>query len=180
MTLARGICRSERRHTRSDPQFHCSPRQTESEKRSISARLIATAINCSLSARGRTSSIDAMLARREPGSGSARPTRGAARNGPTLRRRGRGQGRRQPSHGWRYMSRLARERPGACRQRVGGRPGGPECRTWREGLAPLQAAAWGIWLQGEAGRRVSKTMAPIGYLARELAPLAPRLMRGIR
>ncbi|WP_432769937.1 NAD(P)H-hydrate dehydratase [Sphingopyxis sp.] len=49
-----------------------------------------------------------------------------------------------------------------------------------QGLAPLQAAAWGIWLHGEAGRRLSETMGPIGYLARELAPLAPGLMRGVR
>ncbi len=49
-----------------------------------------------------------------------------------------------------------------------------------QGLGPLQAAAWGIWLHGEAGRRLSETMGPIGYLARELAPLAPGLMRGVR
>lgn len=48
-----------------------------------------------------------------------------------------------------------------------------------QGLPPLQAAAWGIWLHGEAGRRLSETMGPIGYLARELAPLAPGLMRGV-
>ena len=48
-----------------------------------------------------------------------------------------------------------------------------------QGLAPLQAAAWGIWLHGEAGRRLSEAMGPIGYLARELAPLAPGLMRGV-
>jgi ADP-dependent NAD(P)H-hydrate dehydratase len=48
-----------------------------------------------------------------------------------------------------------------------------------QGLAPLQAAAWGIWLHGEAGRRLSETLGPIGYLARELAPLAPGLMRGV-
>ncbi|WP_447761224.1 NAD(P)H-hydrate dehydratase [Sphingopyxis panaciterrae] len=48
-----------------------------------------------------------------------------------------------------------------------------------QGLRPLQAAAWGIWLHGEAGRRLSEIMGPIGYLARELAPLAPGLMRGV-
>ena len=47
------------------------------------------------------------------------------------------------------------------------------------GLAPLDAAAWGIWLHGEAGRRLSETMGPLGYLARELAPLVPGLMRGV-
>ena len=48
-----------------------------------------------------------------------------------------------------------------------------------QGLPPLQAAAWGIWLHGEAGRRLSETMGPLGYLASELAPLAPGLMRGV-
>jgi hydroxyethylthiazole kinase-like uncharacterized protein yjeF len=48
-----------------------------------------------------------------------------------------------------------------------------------QGLPPLQASAWGIWLHGEAGRRLAETMGPIGYLARELAPLAPGLMRGV-
>ncbi|QCB55702.1 NAD(P)H-hydrate dehydratase [Sphingopyxis sp. PAMC25046] len=46
------------------------------------------------------------------------------------------------------------------------------------GLDPLEASAWGIWLHGEAGRRLSETMGPIGYFARELSPLVPGLMRG--
>ncbi len=48
-----------------------------------------------------------------------------------------------------------------------------------QGLPPLEAAAWGIWLHGEAGRRLAETMGPIGYLARELLPLIPGLMRGV-
>jgi hydroxyethylthiazole kinase-like uncharacterized protein yjeF len=48
-----------------------------------------------------------------------------------------------------------------------------------QGLPPLHAAAWGIWLHGEAGRRLSETMGPIGFLASELAPLVPGLMRGV-
>ncbi len=48
-----------------------------------------------------------------------------------------------------------------------------------QGLPPLEAAAWGIWLHGEAGRRLSETVGPIGYLARELPPLVPGLMRGV-
>lgn len=48
-----------------------------------------------------------------------------------------------------------------------------------QGLSPLQASAWGIWLHGEAGRRLSETMGPLGYLARELPPLVPGLMRGV-
>ena len=48
-----------------------------------------------------------------------------------------------------------------------------------QGLPSLQATAWGIWLHGEAGRRLGETLGPIGYLARELTPLAPGLMRGV-
>lgn len=48
-----------------------------------------------------------------------------------------------------------------------------------QGLAPLHAAAWGTWLHGEAGRRLSETMGPIGFLARELPALVPGLMRGV-
>ena len=48
-----------------------------------------------------------------------------------------------------------------------------------QGLSPLEASAWGIWLHGEAGRRLSETVGPIGYLARELSPLVPGLMRGV-
>lgn len=47
------------------------------------------------------------------------------------------------------------------------------------GLPPLQATAWGIWLHGEAGRRLSETVGPIGYVAGELPPLVPGLMRGV-
>lgn len=48
-----------------------------------------------------------------------------------------------------------------------------------QGLSPLDAAAWGIWLHGEAGRRLSETMGSLGFLARELPPLVPGLMRGV-
>lgn len=43
------------------------------------------------------------------------------------------------------------------------------------------AAAWGVWAHGEAGRILAKQVAPIGFLARELLPLVPRLLyRGDR
>ncbi len=45
------------------------------------------------------------------------------------------------------------------------------------GLAPLEAAGWAIWLHGEAGRRLTERLGPIGYLSRELLPLIPALMR---
>jgi ADP-dependent NAD(P)H-hydrate dehydratase len=44
------------------------------------------------------------------------------------------------------------------------------------GADPLTAAAWGVWLHGEAGRSLSKTIAPIGFLARELLGELPALM----
>lgn len=47
------------------------------------------------------------------------------------------------------------------------------------GMEPLHATAWGIWLHGEAGRRLAETVGPLGYLARELLPLIPGLMRGV-
>ncbi|SFS00712.1 NAD(P)H-hydrate dehydratase [Sphingomonas jatrophae] len=46
------------------------------------------------------------------------------------------------------------------------------------GAAPLLAAAWGVWLHGEAGRRVSARLGPIGLLARELPGEVPTLMAG--
>ncbi len=47
------------------------------------------------------------------------------------------------------------------------------------GQAPFDAAAWAIWLHGEAGRRLSEERGPLGYLARELSPTIPALMRGV-
>jgi ADP-dependent NAD(P)H-hydrate dehydratase len=39
------------------------------------------------------------------------------------------------------------------------------------------AAAWSVWLHGEAGRRLAEEQAPVGYLARELVPIIPLLIR---
>ena len=44
------------------------------------------------------------------------------------------------------------------------------------GTDPLSAAAWGSWLHGRAGRELARTVGPIGFLARELLPLIPRLL----
>ena len=46
------------------------------------------------------------------------------------------------------------------------------------GAEPLTAAAWGVWLHGEAGRRLAERHGPLGFLARELIPIVPALMRG--
>lgn len=44
------------------------------------------------------------------------------------------------------------------------------------GLPLSDAAAWGVWLHGEAGRMLAMRTAPIGFLARELLPLLPGLL----
>ncbi|MCP3732945.1 NAD(P)H-hydrate dehydratase [Sphingomonas sp. MG17] len=47
------------------------------------------------------------------------------------------------------------------------------------GAEPHMASAWGVWLHGEAGRLLAERSGRIGFLARELIPLIPRLMHGI-
>jgi hydroxyethylthiazole kinase-like uncharacterized protein yjeF len=44
-----------------------------------------------------------------------------------------------------------------------------------QGADPVVAAAWGVWLHGEAGRAAADAIGPIGFLARDLAPLIPGL-----
>lgn len=44
------------------------------------------------------------------------------------------------------------------------------------GADPLTAALWGVYLHGEAGRRLSREVGRIGFLARELLDLVPGLM----
>ena len=43
------------------------------------------------------------------------------------------------------------------------------------GATPLLAAAWAVWLHGEAGRRLA-ARAPVGFMARELPARIPELM----
>jgi ADP-dependent NAD(P)H-hydrate dehydratase len=35
---------------------------------------------------------------------------------------------------------------------------------------------WGVWLHGEAGAALAKSIAPIGFLAREIAEQVPALL----
>ncbi|WP_454280377.1 NAD(P)H-hydrate dehydratase [Sphingomonas sp. Marseille-Q8236] len=44
------------------------------------------------------------------------------------------------------------------------------------GVAPVEAAAWGVWLHGEAGRRLAVSTGPIGFLAGELLAVLPGLL----
>jgi hydroxyethylthiazole kinase-like uncharacterized protein yjeF len=44
------------------------------------------------------------------------------------------------------------------------------------GADPLAALLWGVWLHGEAGAALARKVAPIGFLARELAGEIPALL----
>lgn len=44
------------------------------------------------------------------------------------------------------------------------------------GADPFQAAAWGVWLHGQAGKRLARRIGPLGFLAREIAGEVPALM----
>jgi ADP-dependent NAD(P)H-hydrate dehydratase len=46
------------------------------------------------------------------------------------------------------------------------------------GAEPLTAALWGVYLHGEAGRKLSGEVGRIGFLARELLDQVPGLMEG--
>lgn len=46
------------------------------------------------------------------------------------------------------------------------------------GADPLTAALWGVYLHGEAGRRLTASVGRIGFLARELLDLIPGIMEG--
>ena len=45
------------------------------------------------------------------------------------------------------------------------------------GVSPMTAALWGVFLHGEAGRRLAASIGPIGFLSRELSGEVPGLLR---
>jgi hydroxyethylthiazole kinase-like uncharacterized protein yjeF len=47
------------------------------------------------------------------------------------------------------------------------------------GATPLAAAIWGVYLHGEAGERLARSVGAIGYLAREIPPEIPRIMSAL-
>jgi hydroxyethylthiazole kinase-like uncharacterized protein yjeF len=47
------------------------------------------------------------------------------------------------------------------------------------GVPPFAAAAWGVFLHGEAGRRLASKIGTLGFLAREIAAEVPALMDGV-
>lgn len=46
------------------------------------------------------------------------------------------------------------------------------------GASPIEAAARGTWIHGRAGEMLARDVGRIGYLARDLLPLVPRLLNG--
>ncbi len=47
------------------------------------------------------------------------------------------------------------------------------------GAKPAQAAAWGVYLHGQAGERLARTVGSVGFLARELPACIPMLLDGL-
>lgn len=45
------------------------------------------------------------------------------------------------------------------------------------GADPLAALLWGVWLHGEAGAALAKSVGPIGFLAREIPDRLPALLQ---
>jgi NAD(P)H-hydrate repair Nnr-like enzyme with NAD(P)H-hydrate dehydratase domain len=41
---------------------------------------------------------------------------------------------------------------------------------------PVNALLWAVWLHGEAGAKLAKSVGPIGFLAREIADEVPALL----
>jgi len=48
------------------------------------------------------------------------------------------------------------------------------------GAPPVEAAIWGVWLHGAAGRALSRSVGPLGFLAREILDQIPRVMATVR
>lgn len=44
------------------------------------------------------------------------------------------------------------------------------------GAAPLTALLWGVWLHGEAGKSLARSVGPTGFLAREIPGAIPALL----
>ena len=44
------------------------------------------------------------------------------------------------------------------------------------GAEPLNALLWSVWLHGEAGASLARTIGPVGFLAREIASEIPALL----
>jgi NAD(P)H-hydrate repair Nnr-like enzyme with NAD(P)H-hydrate dehydratase domain len=47
------------------------------------------------------------------------------------------------------------------------------------GASPVQAAVWGVFMHGEAGKALAKKFARVGFLAREIMDEVPVLLDSI-
>lgn len=47
------------------------------------------------------------------------------------------------------------------------------------GATAEQAGSWAVYLHGEAGNNLARSVGPVGFLARELLPEIPRLMKSL-
>jgi hydroxyethylthiazole kinase-like uncharacterized protein yjeF len=47
------------------------------------------------------------------------------------------------------------------------------------GATAEQAGSWAVYLHGESGNQLARSIGPVGYLARELLPGIPKLMRAV-
>ena len=54
--------------------------------------------------------------------------------------------------------------------------GGMVAGLLARGADPLRAAAWGVFLHGEAGNALARRHGAVGLLARELAAEVPRIL----
>jgi hydroxyethylthiazole kinase-like uncharacterized protein yjeF len=48
------------------------------------------------------------------------------------------------------------------------------------GADPFQATVWGVYLHAKAGEALARSVAPLGFLARELPPEVPRLLAKLK
>lgn len=80
---------------------------------------------------------------------------------------------------------------GKCWQITGGGPGlgvsgsgdvqaGIVTGLLARGAEPVQAAVWAAFLHARAGERMARQVGEVGFLARELLPLLPALLRELR
>jgi len=73
---------------------------------------------------------------------------------------------------WRYAGGV----PGLATSGSGDVLAGVIAGLLARGGAPVQAAAWGVFLHGEAGRRLARRLGRLGFLARELLDEIPGVM----
>jgi NAD(P)H-hydrate repair Nnr-like enzyme with NAD(P)H-hydrate dehydratase domain len=66
--------------------------------------------------------------------------------------------------------------PGAAAAGSGDVKAGAVAGLLARGASPTQAAAWGAYLHGRAGERLTATIGRVGFLARELVPELPHAL----